>query len=68
VSTWFAALARAGAVDVTAVLVLGAVITAFIRTGFQGVALPSLVGLGLVVVGAGAFVLHRRFAAGPSSA
>ncbi|MEE8332016.1 MAG: DMT family transporter [Acidimicrobiia bacterium] len=52
VSTWFAALARAKAIDVTAVLVGGAVITALLRLGVQGTALPSLTGLGLVTAGA----------------
>ena len=52
VGTWFAALARAQAVDVTAVLVGGAVITAFLRLGIAGTALPSLAGLGLVAAGA----------------
>ncbi|MBT8198983.1 MAG: DMT family transporter, partial [Acidimicrobiia bacterium] len=50
-ASWFAALSRAGAIDVTAVLVLGAVITALIRSGFQGVALPSMVGLALLCAG-----------------
>lgn len=52
VGTWFAALARAQAVDVTAVLVAGAVVTAVLRTGVQGTPLPSVPGL--VVIGAGA--------------
>ena len=52
VGTWFAALARAQAVDVTAVLVGGAVITALLRLGIGGTALPSLAGLGLVAAGA----------------
>ena len=52
VGTWFAALARAQAVDVTAVLVGGAIITAVLRLGVQGAALPSLAGIGLVAAGA----------------
>ena len=48
VATWYAALARAQAVDVTAVLVFGAVITAMLRYGIDHAALPSAVGLGLV--------------------
>ncbi len=52
VGSWFAALARAQAVDVTAVLVAGAVITALLRLGVEGTALPSLAGLGLVTAGA----------------
>jgi drug/metabolite transporter (DMT)-like permease len=51
VGTWFAALARAPAVDVTAVLVGGALITAFLETGVRGAAIPSLAGVGLVLVG-----------------
>jgi hypothetical protein len=52
VATWYSALARAPAVDVTAVLVGGAVITALLRSGLQGVPLPSAPGLGLVALGA----------------
>ncbi|MEX2134867.1 MAG: DMT family transporter [Acidimicrobiia bacterium] len=51
VGTWFAALARAPAVDVTAVLVGGALITAFLESGVRGAAIPSLAGVGLVLVG-----------------
>jgi drug/metabolite transporter (DMT)-like permease len=54
VGTWYAALARAPALDVTAVLVGGAVITAVLRYVFNGTQLPSMEGL--VLVGAG-FVL-----------
>ncbi len=39
VATWFAALARARAVDVTAVLVIGALVTAVLQAGVNGVAL-----------------------------
>jgi drug/metabolite transporter (DMT)-like permease len=53
VATWFAALARAQAVDVTAVLVGGALITAILNTGIRGVPLPSLSGVALVAVGIG---------------
>jgi drug/metabolite transporter (DMT)-like permease len=52
VATWFAALARAQAVDVTAVLVTGALITAFLESGVRGAALPSPLGMGLVAAGA----------------
>ena len=51
VATWFAALARARAVDVTAVLVGGAIITALLEVGVRGVALPPVLGLVLVAVG-----------------
>ncbi|NNK91078.1 MAG: DMT family transporter [Acidimicrobiia bacterium] len=52
VTSWYGALERAPAVDVTAVLVFGAVITALLRTGIDGAALPSAAGLGLVTAGA----------------
>ncbi len=53
VSTWFAALARAGAVDVTAVLVLGALVTAVLAAGIDGVALaPKLGWLVILLTGA----------------
>jgi len=53
VATWYAALARAQAVDVTAVLVFGAVVTAVLSGAADGVALD---GLGLVVISLGAGV------------
>jgi drug/metabolite transporter (DMT)-like permease len=52
VATWFAALSRAQAVDVTAVLVAGAVVTGVLDAGLRGVALPPLLGVVLVMVGA----------------
>jgi drug/metabolite transporter (DMT)-like permease len=52
VATWYGALARAQAVDVTAVLVFGAVVTALLETGIRGAALPSAAGLALVTAGA----------------
>ena len=52
VGGWYAALARAQAVDVTAVLVLGAVITAVLSAGIDGLALaPDVPGLALIVAG-----------------
>lgn len=51
VLSWFAALERAPAVDVTAVLVAGAVITAVLQTTIRGVALPDVLGLSLLVLG-----------------
>jgi len=52
VSTWFAALSRAPAVDVTAVLVIGAVITALLAATVNGQPLvPELGWVGLVLVG-----------------
>jgi drug/metabolite transporter (DMT)-like permease len=53
VSTWFAALSRAPAVDVTAVLVVGAVITALLAAAVKGNPLvPQLGWVTLVLVGA----------------
>ena len=53
VATWFAALSRAPAVDVTAVLVIGAVITALLAAAVNGQPLaPQLGWLALVLVGA----------------
>ncbi len=61
VGTWYAALARIPAVDVAAVLVAGAIITALLQAGFSGAALaPSALGLGLL--GAGAVVAARPWA------
>jgi drug/metabolite transporter (DMT)-like permease len=51
VATWYGALARAQAVDVTAVLVFGAVVTAVIARATDGV---SFDGLGVVLVSIGA--------------
>jgi drug/metabolite transporter (DMT)-like permease len=53
VATWYAALARAQAVDVTAVLVFGAVVTAVLAGAADGVAID---GLGLVLIALGASV------------
>ena len=53
VFTWYAALARAQAVDVTAVLVFGAVVTALLAGAADGAALD---GVGLVVISVGAAV------------
>lgn len=68
VGSWYAALARAPAVDVTAVLVAGALITALLRSGVQGTALPSGLGLGLVAAGVvlAAMSSWRRPATTPS--
>jgi len=51
VLSWFAALKRAPAIDVTAVLVAGAVITAILQTTVRGVPLPAVGGLVLLAVG-----------------
>jgi uncharacterized membrane protein len=57
VGTWCLALSRAQAVDVSAVLVIGALVTAALRTGFAGVAAPDPVGLALIALGGVAAVL-----------
>jgi drug/metabolite transporter (DMT)-like permease len=51
VGTWYAALARAQAVDVTAVLVAGALITGVLETGLRGAELPSAIGVVLIAIG-----------------
>lgn len=52
VSVWFSALARAPAVDVTAILVFGAIITALLQAGVQSLPLaPQALGLVLIVAG-----------------
>jgi drug/metabolite transporter (DMT)-like permease len=56
VASWYAALARAQAVDVTAVLVFGAVVTALIANAADGAALDP-VGLSLVTAGAALIAL-----------
>jgi drug/metabolite transporter (DMT)-like permease len=55
VATWYAALARAGAIDVTALLVPGAIITALLQAGSKALA-PQWPGL-LLVAAAGALVV-----------
>jgi drug/metabolite transporter (DMT)-like permease len=54
VTTWFTALSRAAAVDVTAVLVVGAVITGLLNALVKGAPLPAvdLAGMALLVAGA----------------
>ncbi len=57
VATWFAALARARAVDVAAVLVVAAPVTALLAAGVQHVSLlPQLGGLLVLLAGAGIVV------------
>ncbi|NND02197.1 MAG: DMT family transporter [Acidimicrobiia bacterium] len=51
VGTWYSALARAQAVDVTAILVGGALITAALNVGVRGLAVPPVAGLALVGCG-----------------
>lgn len=58
VLTWYASLARAGAIDVTAMLVFAVVITAFLDDAFKGVALaPQWAGLVTITCGCIAFAL-----------
>lgn len=58
VSTWFAALSRAPAVDVTAVLVVGAVITALLAAVVKGAPIvPQLGWVTLILAGAALVVL-----------
>jgi drug/metabolite transporter (DMT)-like permease len=54
VAAWYAALARAPAVDVTAVLVFGAVVTAVLSGAADGVAVS---GVGIVLVTAGTAIV-----------
>jgi uncharacterized membrane protein len=54
VATWYAALARAQAVDVTAVLVFGAVVTAFLSRAADGTAVELG---GVILISAGAIVV-----------
>ncbi|HET8743660.1 MAG TPA: EamA family transporter [Gaiella sp.] len=64
VATWYAALARAQAVDVTAVLVFGAVVTAALSGAFDGVALDGA-GLAVVTLGAGVAAAAALRRSGP---
>lgn len=58
VATWYSGLARAQAVDVTAILVFGAVVTAALDGVFKGTSLrPDLGAFGLLVLGVMAFAL-----------
>jgi drug/metabolite transporter (DMT)-like permease len=54
VATWFAALSRAQAIDVTAVLVFGAFVTAALSGGIDGKAVSAA---GMVLVAAGSAVI-----------
>lgn len=61
VATWFAALARARAVDVTAILVFGAVVTNTLSVVLDGVRpAPQLWGLLLVLAGTSVVALGMR--------
>src|SRR6202000_673978 len=51
VATWYSALARASAIDVTALLIPGAIITALLQSGTNALA-PQWPGLALIAAGA----------------
>lgn len=61
VGTWFAALARAGAVDVSAVLVLGAIVTSVLAALVQGRALAPQAGWLALVLGGGALIVWQAW-------
>ncbi len=63
VATWFAALARAGAVDVTAVLVLGAIITAILSAIVRGTQLAPQAGWLVVLLAGGALITWQAWTA-----
>jgi drug/metabolite transporter (DMT)-like permease len=67
VGTWYSALARAGAIDVTALLVPGAIITALLQSGSKALA-PQWPGLVLVTAGGALVLLAARKGTGPVSA
>ncbi len=58
VGTWYSALARAQAVDVTAVLVAGALITGSLRAIVDGAAWPVPIGSILILAGVGTVLWH----------
>jgi drug/metabolite transporter (DMT)-like permease len=67
VVSWFAALARAQAVDVTSVLVGGALVTAALNTAAQGAALrPQATGLVLITIGVVVACVATRYSQAPA--
>jgi drug/metabolite transporter (DMT)-like permease len=66
VGSWYAALARASAIDVTSILVGGAIITAVLGSVVNGAPLGSPIGLGLVAAGVATVVVTGRAAAASS--
>jgi drug/metabolite transporter (DMT)-like permease len=67
VGTWYSALARAGAIDVTALLVPGAIITALLQSGSKALA-PQWPGLVLVAAGAALVLIAARKSTTPALA
>lgn len=61
VSTWFAALSRAGALDVTAVLVLGAIVTAILSAIVRGTDLAPQAGWLVVLAAGGALITWQAW-------
>lgn len=69
VACWFAALARAQAVDVTAVLVGGALVTAALNIAAEGVALrPQAPGLVVITIGVALACIATRYSHPPTVA
>jgi len=60
VATWYSALARASAIDVTALLIPGAIITALLQSGTSAL-VPQWPGLALIVAGAVLVFLAARY-------
>ncbi len=67
VGAWYAALARAGAIDVTALLVPAAIITALLQSGSKALA-AQWPGLALVAAGTALVLLAARKKTGPALA
>ena len=67
VATGYAALARAGAIAVTALLVPGAIITALLQTGSKALE-PQLPGLALLAAGTALILLAAGKSVGPALA
>ena len=62
VAFWFSALSRAQAVDVTAVLVGGALVTAVLNDAAQGIALrPQVPGLVIILIGVAVASVATRY-------
>jgi drug/metabolite transporter (DMT)-like permease len=69
VVSWFAALARAQAIDVTAVLVAGALVTALLDAAVRGAPLvPNATALALIGLGAAGIAVRARRTPAPTRA